>query len=206
MIQVRDVFQVKFGKIDQAVQLFGAMGETLAQHAPDIRAQVLVDVSGPMYTLVNEFQVANLARWEEVRDWTFGQEDFPDWFRHFQFIVESGRREFYAIEQANEGWSGPGVVVVRNGFRALKWQIRPTVELLKRYGALLVDCGVGRNPRCLTDTSGEMFTAVIEIETPGLSEWETQRRDLFRRPEFQVWFNQLTSHVTWGFHEFFMAV
>lgn len=206
MIQVRDVFQIKFGKIDQAVQLFGSMREVVAGLMPGARYQMLVDMSGPMYTLVTELELDSLAQWESVRDWNFGRDEFPDWFRQFQLIVETGRREYYTVEHPNGGWSGPGVVVVRNAFHALKWQIRPTVELLRRYGALLEDCGVGTRTRCLTDASGAMFTAVVEIETPGLSEWEKNRRELFRRPEFHVWFNQLVSHVTSGFHEFFTVV
>jgi hypothetical protein len=67
----------------------------------------------------------------------------------------------------------------------------------------MVDSGVGRNPRVTTDLSGPMFQAVIEVETDGLSEWETHRRSMFRRPEFQVWFVQLTNMVEAGAHEIY---
>jgi hypothetical protein len=67
----------------------------------------------------------------------------------------------------------------------------------------MADYGVGRNPRILTDLTGPLFTVAVEIETAGLSEWETQRREMFKRPEFQVWFLQLVNQVDQGRHEFY---
>jgi hypothetical protein len=74
---------------------------------------------------------------------------------------------------------------------------------LKRYGGLLVAHGVGKNPRILTDASGPMFRAVIEIETESMSAWETQRREVYRQVEFQVWFNQMVAAVEAGRHDFY---
>lgn len=202
MIQIRDIYQIKFGKVDQAVQLFKSRGAALAREAGLANTQVLVDMSGPMYTLITEIEADSLEGWESVRDQAFSRATNPDWFEQLQLLMDSGRREYYTVEQANGGWSAPGKVVVRSGFSALKWQIRPTVELLQRYGALLVDAGVGQRPRILTDSSGRMFTALVELETDGLSEWQSRRRELFRRPEFQVWFNQVCVHVNAGWHEF----
>ena len=48
-----------------------------------------------------------------------------------------------------------------------------------------------------------MFRAIIEIETEGLSEWEINRRELYKQPEFQAWFAQLSSAVEGGSHEFY---
>jgi hypothetical protein len=203
MIEVRNAFQLKFGRIDQAVELFRRL-PVVAGSAPDgVRQQGMTDISGSMYTFVTELTVASMAEWEVMRSSTFDRPGFGEWFKQFQLIVESGRLELFTIEGAHPGWSRPGVVVVREVYRALKWQIRPAVALLQRYGALLVDSQVGRNPRVLTDLSGEMFTTVIEIETDGLSDWETHRREMYRRPEFQAWFAQLSSSVEKGWHEFY---
>ena len=203
MIEVRTVLQVKFGKIDQAVALFKRVPQFIQDQEETVHYHVLTDISGPMYTLIAEIIIPSLGDWEPTRERLFSHPDYTDWFKEFQLIVEGGRYEFYTIEGTCEEWSRPGVIVVRQVYRALKWQIRPAVALLQRYGALLVDCGVGRNPRILTDLSGPMFQAVIEVETDGLSEWENQRRTLFHQPEFQVWFNQLTTQVEAGMHEFF---
>src|SRR5690606_23815614 len=115
--------------------------------------------------------------------------------KEFQLIVETGEQQQYTLEGEHPGWSRPGVIVVRETYRALKWQIRPAVGLLQRYGALLTEFGVGRRPRILTDLSGPMFQAVIEIEIDSLSDWEDRRRRLYRQPDFQVWFAQLSSAV-----------
>jgi len=204
MIEVRDVFQVKFGKIDQAVELFNRLRKLSSPYATGgSHYHVLTDISGPMYTLVVEIVVPDLGKWESIRDAAFDQPGFGDWFKEFQLIIEGGRREFYTFEGDCEDWSRPGVVAVRQVYRALKWQIRPAVELLQRYGALLTHFGVGRQPRILTDASGPMFQAVIEIETDSLSEWEDKRRALFREPDFQAWFAQLRSQVEAGTHEFY---
>ncbi len=203
MIQVRDVFQLKFGRIDQAVELFRRLPEVAGSGPAAVRQHGLTDISGSMYTFVTELMVPSLAEWEPMRSSMFEQPGYGDWFKQFQLIVDSGRLEMYAVEGDHSGWSRPGVVIVREVYRALKWQIRPAVALLQRYGALLVDSQVGRNPRVLTDLSGDMFTCVIDIETDGLSDWEARRRELYRRPEFQAWFAQLSSSVEKGWHEFY---
>jgi len=204
MIEVRDVFQIKFGKIDQAVELFSRLPEVSGAKASfGLQYHVLTDISGPMYTLVTELMLPGLGEWEAAREEQFSRPQFAEWFRGFQALVEGGRQEYYKVEGNCDDWSRPGVLVVRQVFRAFKWQIRPAVTLLKRYGALLADSGVGRKPRILTDLSGPMFQAVIEIETEGMSEWESHRRTMFMRPEFQVWFLQLVNQVEAGTHEFY---
>lgn len=211
MIQVRDVLQVKFGKIDQAVALFTrrSMPEVAEGAAPSPvffpgeHFEVLTDITGTMYTLVNEFVVDSLAQFEALNTRLFSQPWFGEWFEQFQLFVEGGRREFYNVEGGLQSWSRPGVVVVREAYQAYKWQIRQAVALLQRYGGLLVDRGVGLNPRILTDAGGPMFQAIIEIETESMSAWESHRRSLFQQVEFQVWFNQMLNSVEAGSHEFY---
>lgn len=204
MIQVRDIFQVKFGKIDQAVELFTRLPTPAPRYmATDVHFNVLTDISGAMYTLVNEFVIPDLGEWETMRDQTYGLPGFDAWFKQFQLFIEGGRREYYTVEEKYESWSRPGVIVVREPYRTHKWQIQTAVALLQRYGALLVDRGVGQRPRILTDASGPMFQAVIEVETDSMSTWESHRRTMFGEPEFQVWFVQLLNVVESGAHEFF---
>jgi hypothetical protein len=203
MIQIRDVFQLRFGRIDQAVDLFRRLPRVADTGPAPLLHHALTDVSGPMYTFVSELVCQNLGEWDDVRSNFYEQPRFAGWFKEFQLIVVRGRQEFFTIENQHLGWSQPGVLVVREVYHALKWQIRPAVDLLQSYGALLADTGVGRNPRVLTDLSGEMFRAIIEIEVDGLSDWENKRRDLYHLPDFQAWFARLSSHVEAGSHEFF---
>ncbi len=204
MIQVRDVLQVKFGEIDQAVALFTRPPSPLLGYmTPQFHFNVLTDISGDMYTLVNELAVPGLGEFEALRDRSFAEPSFDKWFRQFQQYVKGGRREYYNVEGPYASWSRPGLIVVRETYRAFEWQIHTAVSLLQRYGALLVDRGVGENPRILTDADGPMFRAVIEVETDSMFTWENHRRRMFKEVEFQVWFNQVRSAVESGTHEFF---
>lgn len=203
MIQIRDTLQVKFGSIDQAVELFTDPKAGAPYSTPEYHLDVLTDVSGPMYTLINEIVVPSLGDFEETRDNSFIQPGFEEWFKQFQLYVEGGRREYFTVEGDYTPWSRPGVIVVREAYRAYKWQIQTAVSLLKRYGGLLADREVGKNPRILTDASGPMFQAVIEIETESLSAWETRRREVYEQVEFQVWFNQMQTAVEAGVHDFY---
>lgn len=204
MIQIRDVLQVKFGKIDQAVELFAQL--SLPASARVVMGQhfeVLTDITGQMYSLVNEFVVENMAEFNQMREKQFAQPEYEGWFKQYQLFVEGGRREYYNVEGPIQSWSRPGVIIVRECYRAYKWQIHTAVDLLRRYGGLLDFFNVGSKPRILTDISGPMFQTVIEIETESLSSWENQRRKLFKEVEFQVWFNQMRTSVETGSHEFF---
>lgn len=204
MIQIRDVLQVKFGKIDQAVELFTQLSTPASEKiVMGKHFEVLTDISGEMYTLVNEFTFEDLAEFTVMRDRQFAQPEFERWFKQFQLFIEGGQREIYNVEGALKTWSRPGIVVVREAYRAYKWQIQATVALLKRYGGLLEYFGVGQNARILTDASGPMFQAVIEVETENISSWESHRRTLYKEVEFQVWFNQMLTSVEAGNHQFF---
>ncbi len=202
MIVIRDAYQLRFGRIDQAVSLFQRLPHGKSGPAP-LQHHALTDISGSMYTFVSELMCASLAEWETIRTDFWEQRGFAEWFKEFQLIVQSGQLELYTVEGEHTGWSRPGVVVVREIYTALKWQIRPAVNLLQKYGALQEDCGVGRNCRILTDLSGPMFRAIIEIETDDLTQWETNRRTMYQQANFQAWFAQLSSAVEAGQHEFY---
>jgi hypothetical protein len=62
MIQVRDVYQLRFGRIDQAVNLFQRM-PAVAGRTGELayRQHALTDISGPMYTFVSELLVPSRA-------------------------------------------------------------------------------------------------------------------------------------------------
>lgn len=94
MIVVRDVYQVKFGKIDELVKLFSAAHETWAQ---EYRFRLLTDASGPLYTLVAETEAVSLGEWEKNFTGLFANEEFVQWFAQMVQLIDSGRREFYNV-------------------------------------------------------------------------------------------------------------
>jgi hypothetical protein len=208
MIQVRDTFRIRFGRIDGAVSHFQRLlAETPMDSFPDVlHYELLTDLSGPMYTLREALHFPSIQHWEDGLQALFARPEYDIWFKDWKQFVEDGEREFLHVEQDNEGWSGPGAIVVRNCFRALEWRVHETVGLLKDYGAMLADCGVATRPRVLTDASGRMFNAVLEVETPDLHTWDTHRQNMFADPMFQAWFQRLLTCVSQGSHEFLRVV
>ena len=204
MIQVRESYQVRFGRIDQAVDYWSRLPREVAAW-PKSRAEfeVLTDLSGEMFTLVVAHHVESVEAWQAILASVQRDPAYQEWFRTFKQFAEDGQREFLRVEQANKGWSGRGAVVVRSCFRALEWRAAEALDLVRTYGALLVDQGVGRHPRLLGDLSGRLFNVVIEIETANLKDWDDHRRTMFLDAQFQVWFQRLTTSVSHGSHTFF---
>lgn len=94
MIVVRGVFQAKYGKGDELVQLFKEGNEMW----PSKRvSRLLTDLSGPFFTVVNEAEYDNFNDWEADAQKYFGDPRFAAWFERMTTLVESGRREFYTL-------------------------------------------------------------------------------------------------------------
>jgi hypothetical protein len=204
MIQVRESYQVRFGRIDQAIDYWSRLPREVAAW-PKRREdfEVLSDLSGEMYTLVVAHHVDSVGAWQAAQAAVQQDPAFQAWFRSFKQFAEDGQREFLQVEQPNTGWSGRGAIVVRTCFRALEWRAAEAMDLVRSYGALLVDQGVGARPRLLSDLSGRLFNVIIEIETGDLKQWDDHRRTMFLDPQFQVWFQRLATCVSHGSHAFF---
>lgn len=95
MILVRDVFQAKYGKGGELVELFKQARE---KWRPEYGERILTDASGPFFTVVTETEVESLAEWERLIAEVFSLPEFGEWFARMGPVVESGRREFYNIE------------------------------------------------------------------------------------------------------------
>lgn len=94
MIIVRDVFQAKYGKGGELVNLLKESQSEL----PGGFQRILSDASGPFFTIVTEIEVADLAAWEKLMKEVFANPKFGEWFERMVPLVESGRREFYNVE------------------------------------------------------------------------------------------------------------
>src|SRR5256885_144279 len=132
MIQVRNMHQLKFDRINQTIDLFHQLPH--ATNRNKIPLDSITNISNPIYTFITKMSLPNLAQWEIDRVSIFDGPGYGEWFKQFQQIVESGTSELYTIEGEHAGWDKPGSLVVREVYRALKWQIRPAVALLQRYG------------------------------------------------------------------------
>jgi hypothetical protein len=97
MIVVRDVFQARYGKGSDLVELFKEFREKIATKVAEYR--ILTDASGPFFTVVTEMQFESMAVWEQQSTEFFSRPEFGDWFGLMTPLVESGRRDFYKIEK-----------------------------------------------------------------------------------------------------------
>ena len=96
MIQVRNVFRLKFGKAKEAKELWKEVLPIQKKYGYG-PAKAFADVSGPFYTFVLEFTFNDLADFEKRSKETMGQPDFQAWYHKFSAIIESGTREIYTI-------------------------------------------------------------------------------------------------------------
>src|SRR3990170_8196 len=203
MIQVRDAFQIKFGKIDAAIEHLNRLAADVPAWPKGLdRFEVLADLSGEMFALTTALHLDSNDMWNRMTATVLTSPEYQEWFKLFKQYVEEGTREFHTVEQPNGGWSGVGATVIRSCFRALEWRVVETLDLLRTYGAMLVDLGVGSRPRLLTAGSGRLFNLIIEVEAGDLKTWDDHRRHLFRDPQFQVWFRRLSTCVSHGSHDF----
>ncbi|MDQ4076161.1 MAG: hypothetical protein M3220_07925 [Chloroflexota bacterium] len=94
MILVQSVFQAKYGKGNELVELFQE-GRATWGSGRDMR--ILTDASGPFFTVVTQAEVESLGEWEQQTQEIFNHPAFGEWFNRMTSLVESGRREFYHI-------------------------------------------------------------------------------------------------------------
>jgi hypothetical protein len=95
MIIVRDVFQAKYGRGGELVAL---LKELSPKWGEGRTYRILTDASGPFFTVVTEVETSSLGEWEQMIAKIFALPEFNEWFNRMLPLVESGRREFYHLE------------------------------------------------------------------------------------------------------------
>jgi hypothetical protein len=99
MIVERLVLRAKFGQGDTIVQSFRDWKERIgASFGAPIR--LLVDVTGPLFTVVVEIEYRDLAHFDELQrreQEMYGGTEFEDWFAAWSAVTESGTRELYRV-------------------------------------------------------------------------------------------------------------
>jgi hypothetical protein len=96
MILVRNSFQVKFGRMKEAVALMKE-NLALARSAGHQAGRLMTDVSGPFYTLVLELEYESLAEADKGQSAVMGVPGWRETYQKFAAIVDSGRREIYSV-------------------------------------------------------------------------------------------------------------
>lgn len=98
MLLVRQVFQAKYGRGDELVELFKEWHRTADLPNKD-RARILTDATGRFFTVVTEYEVENFAEWEQSFSRMMGTPEMESWFQRMTDVTEGGSREFYNIVQ-----------------------------------------------------------------------------------------------------------
>lgn len=100
MILVRQVFQVKYGHMDDVLGVIKAAAES-GQTSSSV-TRVLTDISGNNFTLVFETKAESVdAFWSDMQA-NFKDPEMAAQAEPLMKYVESGYREFYTIEYETE--------------------------------------------------------------------------------------------------------
>jgi NIPSNAP len=98
MIVVRNVFQLKFGKAKEAVELWKeglGLAKRLGFAAKSSR--VLTDLVGQYYTLVFESTFESLSDFESSAKTIMSNPEWSAWYAKVVAITESGHREILNV-------------------------------------------------------------------------------------------------------------
>ncbi len=96
MILVRELFQVKFGRMKEALGMVKEATKFMNVPGHQIE-RVCTDTTGPFYTLVFESTFKNLADYEDREKMTGHNGEWKKWYTGFTPLIESGRREIFTI-------------------------------------------------------------------------------------------------------------
>jgi hypothetical protein len=96
MVVVRNTFQVKFGRMKEAVVLMKA-NVALTVAAGSKPARLMTDVTGPFYTLVLEHEFDSLADMEKSASSMMKLPGWQEAYQKFAALADSGRRDIYTI-------------------------------------------------------------------------------------------------------------
>ncbi len=95
MILSRQVFQVKYGHMNEVLAAVKAMP---TEGMPFTNTRVLTDISGPNFTLVIETKAESVDAYMKALQAMFENPPQGSGEDLFTSLIESGSREFYNIE------------------------------------------------------------------------------------------------------------
>ncbi|UCH26694.1 MAG: hypothetical protein JSV66_03335 [Trueperaceae bacterium] len=93
MIVVRDIFQLHFGKAQEAIALFKEFRTVLREDGFQIE-RILTDVTGTYYTVVVESRYPSLSAYETSRSGR-NPEKWQETYSRIVPLVREGRREIF---------------------------------------------------------------------------------------------------------------
>jgi len=101
MVLVRQVFQIKFGYMDQVMAAFKE-DMTGGDDGPLHTSRILTDISGDNFTLVIETKADSVDAFMDALQASFEDQEMSAQANEAMRYIESGRKEFYTIEYEAE--------------------------------------------------------------------------------------------------------
>ncbi len=95
MIVIRNTFQAKYGRGDELVELLKG-GEAHLARFGTTEFRLLTDLTGDFFTVVMEFQMADLAAFDRSRE-AFADPEFQQMMGAMVDLVESGHRDIFNV-------------------------------------------------------------------------------------------------------------
>ncbi|SYZ72450.1 conserved hypothetical protein [Candidatus Zixiibacteriota bacterium] len=96
MILVREQFQVKFGKMKEALGLVKEMGKIMKAQGDEF-GRICTDLTGSFYTLVFESTFSSMGDFDRREGNVSQNKEWKEWYAKFVPLIESGRREIFTI-------------------------------------------------------------------------------------------------------------
>jgi hypothetical protein len=100
MIVVRDIFQLKFGRAKDAMELWKTNSQFF-ENEDMHNTRMMTDLTGPYYTLVMESTFNSLTDYENMMKNELKTDEWRKFYNKFVELVESGRREIFNLVDIN---------------------------------------------------------------------------------------------------------
>ena len=100
MVLVRQVFQIKFGYMDQVLAAFKE--DMTGDQGPLSTSRILTDISGDNFTLVIETKAESVDAFMAALQASFEDPAMAGQGSEAMQYIEAGRKEFYTIEYEAE--------------------------------------------------------------------------------------------------------
>lgn len=96
MIQVRDIFYLKFGKAKEAKENLKE-GLNVFKKLGFDPGNIMTDLTGRSYRIVMETRFKDLAELENLLKATFGNAEWGAWYKKMIPLIDSAEREIFTI-------------------------------------------------------------------------------------------------------------
>jgi hypothetical protein len=97
MVRIRYVLRTKWNHAHEVIEAIKA-SRSLMKERTGTDLRVLSDLTGPMHTIVEEYDAESMGEWERQRAELFAMPEFAEAMNAIADYVEHGTLEIYTIE------------------------------------------------------------------------------------------------------------